>query len=156
MNSPIKFIFIKAFPGLLLNGPIGLVLRYLAETARKKEAIGWPSPCLDIVASYKVSFGLIIIPVTFWLYYLVFFFFLKNFIFSPQQIKLIYCIEIGFIVLYPIYAFLMLRLFDDIKKHYKAIRARIRFLHSNTELEETERRIENEVSTLLILTDNFS
>lgn len=69
---------------MILNGPIGLVLRFLAEKARKKEALGWPSPCLDIVASYKVSLGLVIVPVTFWLYYLVFFFFLKTFVFAPE------------------------------------------------------------------------
>ncbi|KAL4470115.1 hypothetical protein ABPG72_016652 [Tetrahymena utriculariae] len=138
-----------AFPGLILNGPIGLVLRYLAESARKKEAIGWPSPCLDIVASYKVSFGLVIVPVTFWLYYLVFFFFLKNFIFSADQIQLIYSIEILFILLYPVYAYLMLRLFDDIKKHFKAIRARVVFLHKNIELAQQEKDIQNKIKDMV-------
>lgn len=43
----------------------------------------------------------------------------------------------------------MLRLFDDIRKHFKAIRARIRFLKRNTELEQLEKSIETKVRTIM-------
>lgn len=40
-----------------------------------------------------------------------------------------------------LYLIVMLRLFDDIKKHFKAVRARIRFLHKDVYLEHSEELI---------------
>jgi hypothetical protein len=49
----------------------------LAEKARKKEAEIFPSPCLDVVASYKISLALKFFPLSGIFYFFMFGYFIQ-------------------------------------------------------------------------------
>lgn len=88
----------------MLNGSIGLLLRYLAEKNRIKEAEAFPNPCLDVVASYKILTALVIFPVAGLLYYLFFYLIMRFYVF-PNDPARYNNFTIYFIILWPIYTF---------------------------------------------------
>ena len=61
-------------PGLLLNGPLGLLIKYLSEKERRKALAGSSVKIkgTDVVASFKVMSSFVIFPVASLIYTLVF------------------------------------------------------------------------------------
>jgi len=76
LNSLLFFIITSAIalPGLLLNGPLGLLIKFLGEKERKKALAGSSVKIkgTDVVASFKVMSSFVIFPVASLIYTLIF------------------------------------------------------------------------------------
>lgn len=140
--------FIIGLPALMLNGSIGLLLRYLAEKNRIKEAEAFPNPCLDVVASYKILTALVIFPVAGLLYYLFFYLIMRFYVF-PNDPARYNNFTIYFIILWPIYTFYILKIYDNFKLELKYIRSYILIIFGYKELLKLEKELQQRVRSFV-------
>lgn len=96
-------IFPKALPGLLLNLPLALLLRYYSESERRKALKNSKVKVLgkDVVASYKMLASLIIMPISNVIFTFLFWYLIRNrTLYKRFGKKLI----VMFFFMWPIYA----------------------------------------------------
>jgi len=125
-NSLILFIItgIFALPGLLLNGPLGLLITFLSEKERKKALAGSSVKvkATDVVASKKVMSSFIIFPAASLLYTLIFRIILHYYVgFKGTALNLA---TLLFILFWPLYSYVMVLSADKALVNYKNLKAR--------------------------------
>ncbi|EAS02043.2 glycerol-3-phosphate O-acyltransferase (macronuclear) [Tetrahymena thermophila SB210] len=115
----VLFHLIISLPGILINGPFGLLLNYLSEKERikcqresKVKVLG-----KDVVASYKLILAIVILPIQFFLLALLFFLIGPLFISSMYGHRLLYTSI--FCIIYPTYNYIMILSTDRLWMHSK-------------------------------------
>ena len=93
----------QALPGILMNGPLALILRVYSERERRKAVAGSKVKVLgkDVVASYKVLASAIVVPTSILLYTVLFYFSIRKRHFARGLRSKVFTLL--FLVLWPIY-----------------------------------------------------
>lgn len=125
-----KFILsgIFALPGLVLYGPLGLVIKYLSEKERRKALAGSSVKVkgTDVIASHKVLCAIILFPIAAFIWTVAFRLIVSHFCdFKESTLNIL---TLLFFMDWPIYSYAMILCSDGAVRHYKNMKARFDLL----------------------------
>ncbi|CAK74407.1 unnamed protein product (macronuclear) [Paramecium tetraurelia] len=116
-----------AFPGYIMTIPITIILNMYAEKERKSALAGSKVKISgkDVVASFKVLASIIIVPISVFIYTVLFYLWLTVYKIVDEELTFRYTII--FLLMWPIYITAMIRSNDGLIRHARKVNSQILF-----------------------------
>mmetsp|Transcript_43096 Transcript_43096/g.31470 ORF Transcript_43096/g.31470 Transcript_43096/m.31470 type:complete len:129 (+) Transcript_43096:1174-1560(+) len=117
--SRMMLSLVFALPGILMLFPLGLVLQYFAEKERRKalKTSSVKVKATDVMASVKMGICMLLYPIYAFLFTLLFYLFVANFL----QLTTLQCIiwVMIFLASFPLITIVSIRSADGVVTHFK-------------------------------------